>query len=42
MTTLVFHHLPLGIKRAALIEARRVLRPGGRLSWVTGDDHRIR
>jgi SAM-dependent methyltransferase len=31
MTTLVFHHLPLGIKRAALVEARRVLRPGGRL-----------
>ena len=35
MTTLVFHHLPLGIKRAALTEARRVLRPGGRL--VVGD-----
>ena len=35
MTTLVFHHLPLGIKRAALVEARRVLRPGGRL--VVGD-----
>ena len=31
MTTLVFHHLPLAIKRAALAEARRVLRPGGRL-----------
>jgi ubiquinone/menaquinone biosynthesis C-methylase UbiE len=31
VTTLVFHHLPLGIKRAALTEARRVLRPGGRL-----------
>ena len=31
MTTLVFHHLPLGIKRAALAESRRVLRPGGRL-----------
>jgi SAM-dependent methyltransferase len=31
MTSLVFHHLPLGIKRAALVEARRVLRPGGRL-----------
>jgi ubiquinone/menaquinone biosynthesis C-methylase UbiE len=31
VTTLVFHHLPLGIKRAALAEARRVLRPGGRL-----------
>jgi ubiquinone/menaquinone biosynthesis C-methylase UbiE len=35
MTTLVFHHLPLGIKRAALVEARRVLRPGGLL--VVGD-----
>jgi len=35
ITTLVFHHLPLGIKRAALVEARRVLRPGGRL--VVGD-----
>jgi SAM-dependent methyltransferase len=31
VTTLVFHHLPLGIKKAALAEARRVLRPGGRL-----------
>ncbi len=31
VTTLVFHHLPLGIKRAALTEAMRVLRPGGRL-----------
>jgi ubiquinone/menaquinone biosynthesis C-methylase UbiE len=31
VTTLVFHHLPLTIKRAALTEARRVLRPGGRL-----------
>jgi ubiquinone/menaquinone biosynthesis C-methylase UbiE len=35
VTTLVFHHLPLGVKRAALAEARRVLRPGGRL--VVGD-----
>lgn len=35
VTSLVFHHLPLGIKRAALAEARRVLRPGGRL--VVGD-----
>lgn len=35
VTTLVFHHLPLGIKRAALTEAMRVLRPGGRL--VVGD-----
>jgi len=31
VTTLVFHHLPLGIKKAALNEIRRVLRPGGRL-----------
>lgn len=31
VTTLVFHHLPMGIKRAALAEARRVLRSGGRL-----------
>ena len=35
VVTLVFHHLPLGIKKAALAEARRVLRPGGRL--VVGD-----
>ena len=35
VTTLVFHHLPLGIKKAVLAEARRVLRPGGRL--VVGD-----
>jgi ubiquinone/menaquinone biosynthesis C-methylase UbiE len=35
VTTLVFHHLPLGVKRAALAEARRVVRPGGRL--VVGD-----
>ena len=31
MTSLVFHHLPLAVKRAALTEIRRVLRPGGRL-----------
>ena len=31
MTSLVFHHLPLGIKRAALAEMRRVLRAGGKL-----------
>ena len=31
VTTLVFHHLPLSIKKAALTEFRRVLRPGGRL-----------
>ena len=35
VTTLLFHHLPLDTKRAALAEARRVLRPGGRL--VVGD-----
>ena len=35
VATLVFHHLPLGTKRAALAEARRVLCPGGRL--VVGD-----
>jgi ubiquinone/menaquinone biosynthesis C-methylase UbiE len=28
---LVLHHLPLAAKRAAIVEARRVLRPGGRL-----------
>jgi SAM-dependent methyltransferase len=35
VTTLVFHHLPLDLKLAALAEIRRVLRPGGRL--VVGD-----
>lgn len=31
VSTLVFHHLPPTVKRAALREAARVLRPGGRL-----------
>lgn len=31
VSTLVFHHLPAEVKRDALVEARRVLAPGGRL-----------
>jgi SAM-dependent methyltransferase len=31
VTALVLHHLPTPAKRAAIAEARRVLRPGGRL-----------
>jgi ubiquinone/menaquinone biosynthesis C-methylase UbiE len=31
ISTLVFHHLPPEVKRAALAEARRVLVPGGQL-----------
>lgn len=31
VAALVLHHLPLAAKRAAIAEARRVLRPGGRL-----------
>jgi ubiquinone/menaquinone biosynthesis C-methylase UbiE len=31
ISTLVFHHLPADVKRGALVEARRVLTPGGRL-----------
>lgn len=30
-STFTFHHLPLGLKRAALAEMLRVLKPGGRL-----------
>jgi ubiquinone/menaquinone biosynthesis C-methylase UbiE len=31
VSTLMFHHLPPSVKRDALLEARRVLVPGGRL-----------
>jgi ubiquinone/menaquinone biosynthesis C-methylase UbiE len=31
VTALVLHHLPVAVKRAAMAEARRVLRPGGLL-----------
>ena len=31
VSTLVFHHLPAEVKRGALVEARRVLAPDGRL-----------
>ena len=31
VSTLIFHHLPTAVKRTALAEVRRVLRPGGRL-----------
>jgi len=34
VSSLVFHHLPDGIKREALAEIRRVLKPGGRLLLV--------
>jgi ubiquinone/menaquinone biosynthesis C-methylase UbiE len=34
VSSLVFHHLPDGLKRQALAEIRRVLKPGGRLLLV--------
>lgn len=34
VSSLVFHHLPDGLKREALAEIRRVLKPGGRLLLV--------
>ena len=34
VSSLVFHHLPDGLKRQALAESRRVLKPGGRLLLV--------
>jgi ubiquinone/menaquinone biosynthesis C-methylase UbiE len=41
VTSLLLHHLPLATKRATLAEARRVLRPGGRLvvaDWAAPQD----
>jgi ubiquinone/menaquinone biosynthesis C-methylase UbiE len=41
VTSLLLHHLPLASKRAMLAEARRVLRPGGRLivaDWAAPQD----
>ncbi|MFL6090400.1 MAG: class I SAM-dependent methyltransferase [Aeromicrobium sp.] len=41
VTSLVFHHLPLGTKRSALADMRRVLSPGGRLilaDWAKPQD----
>jgi ubiquinone/menaquinone biosynthesis C-methylase UbiE len=41
VTSLLLHHLPLASKRAALAEARRILRPGGRLivaDWAAPQD----
>jgi ubiquinone/menaquinone biosynthesis C-methylase UbiE len=41
VSSLVLHHLPLASKRAMLGEARRVLRPGGRLivaDWAAPQD----
>jgi ubiquinone/menaquinone biosynthesis C-methylase UbiE len=41
VTSLVLHHLPLQVKREMLSEARRVLRPGGRLivaDWAAPQD----
>jgi ubiquinone/menaquinone biosynthesis C-methylase UbiE len=43
--SLVLHHLDAGAKRAALAEARRVLRPGGRLhiaDWGRAHDPLMR
>jgi demethylmenaquinone methyltransferase/2-methoxy-6-polyprenyl-1,4-benzoquinol methylase/phosphoethanolamine N-methyltransferase len=34
VSSLVFHHLPDALKRQALAEIRRVLKPGGRLLLV--------
>ena len=34
ISSLVFHHLPVALKREALAEIRRVLKPGGRLLLV--------
>jgi ubiquinone/menaquinone biosynthesis C-methylase UbiE len=41
LTSLVLHHLPLGTKRELLVDARRILRPGGRLivaDWASPQD----
>ena len=41
VTSLVLHHLPLDTKRDMLAEARRILRPGGRLivaDWAAPQD----
>ncbi|HJR88814.1 MAG TPA: class I SAM-dependent methyltransferase [Aeromicrobium sp.] len=41
VTSLVLHHLPLATKRELLADARRILRPGGRLivaDWAAPQD----
>ena len=41
VTSLVLHHLPLATKRELLVDARRILRPGGRLivaDWAAPQD----